>query len=316
METKNSSNSSKNKSTKVGNTKLLSVDTEKKNKKKQPSPAKHWVFTFNNYTENDYIKIVDYYSSNSSTYDVIIFQEEIGDSGTRHLQGCQSYKVGKGRPFNQGLNKSIHWESKGKFSTLQQMRDYCCDPKKRAPNGRCFLFNYQEPQELKIIRRSQLYKWQIFIIDEISKEANDRDIIWIYGSSGLGKTQFTKYLVYHHGAIQLQGNRRHILKVVSQHLRTKLFVFLLTMNDMGNAPYSALEQVKDGLFMSHFGCDNTEPVIMNSPHILVFANNPPEKFRIAAKKLKIINLDTLEEMIEIKARLIKEEETSLFYIPT
>ncbi len=273
--------------------------TPPKHKKKQVSPAKHWVFTFNNYTTADYKNLEVYFRKNSSKFQCIVFQEEIGEEcGTPHIQGAFSY-INKSRPFNMGLNKKIFYQKKNPKSTLTQMRDYCCRPSKRAPNGKVFLFNYQEPIILKILEESKLYKWQKFVIEQITKEPNDRDIIWIHGPSGLGKSVFTKYLVHYYNGLVLQGGRRHILSVASRNTRCKLFIFLLSMSDRNKLSYGALEQLKDGVFMSHFGCDDTKPVIMNSPHIIVFANYPPRDEKIAHKKLKCINLKELKECQKI-----------------
>lgn len=305
----NSSNSSKEQEVEEV---ILASSTH--TKKRQVSPAKHWAFTFNNYSELDYKYTENYFRQNSSKFTVIVFQEEIGEEcGTPHLQGCFSF-ISKNRPFSLGLSKKIMFSVKHRKSTLTEMRDYCCRPSKRSPDGRVFLFKYQEPVILNILDTSKLYKWQKFVIEQIRTVPNDRDIIWIYGSSGLGKTQFTKYLVHHYNGIQLQGGRRHILKVVSEHTRTKLFIFCLAMKDHNRCSYGALEQVKDGLFMSHFGCDNTEPVLMNSPHIIVFANYPPDDGRIASKKLKIINLDSLAECKKIMKHKKLKIENVPFYI--
>lgn len=282
-----SSNSSNTNLLVPGNTKNQKV------KKKQVSCARHWVFTYNNYLYVEFQIMEEYFRDNSSTFEAVVFQEEVGESNTPHLQGCLTF-VNKARPFNLGLSKKIHWEKKGRHSTLAQMRDYCCRPIKRAPEGRVFLFNWVAPVPLNILLSEDLYVWQKLLIEKISKIPNDRDIIWVYGRSGLGKTQFAKYLAHHYGGIPLMGGSQHILSVVSQHTRCKLFMFLATMRDRDKIPYKALECTKDGIFMSHFGTKHTEPVIMNSPHIIVFANYPPRRGEIAAKKLLVLNLNEWE----------------------
>lgn len=87
MAKKNSSNSSKKKS---GNT-------------KQISPAKHWVFTLNNYTPENITEL-----NNCSSTKRHSFQEEIGETGTPHLQGYIEF-VTKKRPISVFTFKA-HWE--------------------------------------------------------------------------------------------------------------------------------------------------------------------------------------------------------------
>ncbi len=287
----NRSKSSKNKAVSLGNTsKTNSGMAEPTKEKKQVSCAKHWCFTYNNPTEEGYQIMVSYFRDNSSTFECVVFQEEMGEEQTPHLQGALTF-VNKGRPFNLGLSKKIHWEKKSSHSTLKQQRDYCCRPQKRALGGRVFLYNWVEPEELHILMEEQLYPWQRMVINEISCSPNDRNIIWVCGRSGLGKTQFAKYLVHHFSGVPLMGSCAHVLSVVAKFTSRKLFIFLATMEDRDRVPYKALECVKDGLFMSHFGTKGTRPVIMNSPHVIVFANYPPREGGIASKKIRLLDLN-------------------------
>ena len=89
---KNSSNSSQKK----GNTKPSSV---------QVSPSKYWCFTLNNYKKED-INII---SSKVLNYCI---GEEVGESGTPHLQGYIEFETKK-RPLGVFKEyKNIHWEKR------------------------------------------------------------------------------------------------------------------------------------------------------------------------------------------------------------
>jgi hypothetical protein len=76
--------------------------------KKQISPSKYWCFTFNNYTEDDLVQIVRTLECNDMDY---IVGKEIGDSGTKHLQGyIESPR--RIRPLTLFHTKKIHWEKR------------------------------------------------------------------------------------------------------------------------------------------------------------------------------------------------------------
>jgi len=49
----------------------------------RPSSAKHWVFTLNNYTEDDFQTLCD----TAENYEYLVFGREVGEQGTPHLQG-------------------------------------------------------------------------------------------------------------------------------------------------------------------------------------------------------------------------------------
>ena len=71
----NSSNSS-NSSSRNRNTRL------------QISPSRNWCFTYNSYLEKDINDFLTICSNSSKKY---VFQEEIGESGNKHLQGFISF---------------------------------------------------------------------------------------------------------------------------------------------------------------------------------------------------------------------------------
>ena len=78
---------------------------------KQISPAKAWCWTLNNYTTEEIDYLVPKFQE---LCDIAFFAEEIGESGTPHLQGYIKLKV-KARPTSKfTLCNRIHWEkSKG-----------------------------------------------------------------------------------------------------------------------------------------------------------------------------------------------------------
>ena len=234
--------------------------------KSKINPAKNWCFTLHNYTECQCSRISDILSEYC---DKFIVGKELGKSGEKpHLQGYFSFKE-KRRPVNLFGIKEIHFE-KAKGSPKQNY-EYC------TKEGNVWIYKgFDEPPEpLKIIQDKDLYHWQREAKEMLLKPPNDRDIYWFYGDFNIGKTQFVKHMCHLHKAIPLEGEKRHMLSVVASNTKCKIFMVVLGKGDK-KVSYRAIEKIKDGCFMSHFGTDNTRPVIMNSPHICVFGNERPD----------------------------------------
>lgn len=86
------------------------------------SRAKHWCFTLNNYTSEEYRKIVDYLNSDHCIYGVV--GKEVGESGTPHLQGYVSCRIRLTlRSIKVLLSDRAHFETKR--GTPYEAAEYC-----------------------------------------------------------------------------------------------------------------------------------------------------------------------------------------------
>lgn len=65
--------------------------------------SRHWVFTLNNYTQNDIKNICKF----NAEY---VFQEETGEKGTKHLQGYLGFKNARTFSSMKKLESRAHWE--------------------------------------------------------------------------------------------------------------------------------------------------------------------------------------------------------------
>lgn len=247
---------------------------------KQISPAKHWCFTLNNYTEDDIAQLL---LINSSTVPVLVFQEEM--ETTPHLQGCLSFQT-KGRAFGLGLSKKIHWEKKSKYSSLYEARFYCADPDKRAEHGKVWLRGWRPRRIVKTI--NPVRKWQQDLLEIVKEEPDDRRIYWIMGEGGVGKTSFCKYLTIKHGAICLSGKasdmKNGIIEYTKSHGETPELILINIPRSYNSEylSYEGIESIKDMYFYS--GKYEGGMVCGNPPHLLIFSNEEPNFEKVSADR--------------------------------
>lgn len=254
--------------------------------KRQVSPAIRWCFTLNNYTESDISSIVPILQDKCR---LGIFGKEVGDSGTPHLQGYLEFKS-KSRPMSvfKSISK-IHWE-KAKGNKEQNI-DYCSKYDKNP-----FTHNIKIKKPLKIIKDEQLFWWQKDIVNVVKNEPDDRTVYWYWSHKGdIGKTCFCKYLTVKYGAICLHGKGADVRNGVVQYLNDKgdtpeLIVYPIPRcHDSDYVSYEAIENIKDMYFYS--GKYEGGMVCGNSPHLIVFANQPPKLSKLSEDRWKVVCID-------------------------
>jgi len=227
---------------------------------------KNHFFTWNNYTEEQIGGLLAYFDAHATKY---AFQEEIAPTtGTPHLQGMVMFPKEK---------RSTVWDPKSKACWLPLKKSdgvYQLKEESRKPGGRQWSKGFPKP--IKII--TELRPWQSEIEKLILSEPDDRKIFWFWDSNGnIGKSAFVKYCVVKHRVLFCDGGKKSDLinLVFNQDMDlTRCVIWDLPRSAMGNISYATLEAVKNGMV-----CNTkyeTGVKIFNSPHIIVFANFPPD----------------------------------------
>ncbi len=125
-----------------------------------------------------------------------------------------------------------------------------------------------------------LYDWQQEIIDIISGEPDDRKIYWYWEPDGCaGKTSLIKHILLNHDASFFQGGKKDIAYAYKGQ---KVCIFGFSKTNEGKVSYDAIESLQDGLiFSSKY---ESSYKIFNQPHIICFANWPPEIDAVSADR--------------------------------
>lgn len=273
MRNKNSSNSSG----KVGNTSQPSP--------KQISPARHWEFTLNNYSEADILTLE---KLNSSIVPVLVGQSEIGETGTKHLQVQISFS-NKVRPINILKGELGHARcSFRKCRNLHKTRMYCSKDDTYDGHWR-FARGWKRPHELALITYEILNVYQKSVADFFQKPCDprfSRDIHWFWEPKGnMGKTILSTFFCDQRDALIIGGKKADCFYGVQKYIANRgggptIVIIDVPRETLDYVSYAAIEKVKDGLFFS--GKYDSDMVRFNRPHVIVFANERP---RVAAMSL-------------------------------
>lgn len=240
--------------------------------------SKYWLFTLNNPTKEEFDILSKEIWITCLDYRV---QEEIGENGTPHLQGYIQAKK-RIRPSETFSNKRIHWE---RCKSPSHARDYCCKEDTATGN---YILDTIEPIDLIVP-----HTWMLPIIDMIKNKPDYRAIYWYWDSIGnTGKSAFTKYLCVKHKAITLSGKSNDCKYAIANCIEKKIYpniiIFDIPRTNIDYVNYEAIESIKNGCFFS--GKYECTQIIMNSPHVIIFANASPDLSKLSADRWNIIKI--------------------------
>jgi hypothetical protein len=262
--------------------------------KLQISPAKHWCFTYNNYTKENLVAVREL-CSNSSIVLEYVFQEETGEEGTPHLQGYIAFQK-KCRP-KKLLPDQVHWE---KCRNVKAAKEYC--HKSETRTGEVFT-NIKFPRELVKMTYEKLRPWQREIADQF-KEPEDplfgRTIYWYWEPTGnVGKTVLSMYFTDVCGAIILGGKGSDIkcglAKYIDANGAGPDMVVIDIPRCVEHISWDGIECAKNGIFFS--GKYESGMVRYNRPHVVCFANRPPPLEKLSEDRWKVYEIDEYSQTL-------------------
>lgn len=274
-----------------GNTKPKSLPSKKK--EKRVCQSKYWCFTWNNYGD----AVVSEWQQMLIVSDIkFIMGYEVGEKmETPHIQGYleSEFRIRPSALKYPGDMKwsKIHWEKRS--GTALQAIKYCAKDGKWKRNG------LTVPRPLVKVTYAILKEWQKRIAD-IFKDPEDplwgRKVYWFWEPEGkLGKTALAKYFVDQMDALVVGGKvadaKYGIAKRVEEGGEVGIVVFNIPRCNLGKVSYEAIEAIKDGLFFSPKY--ESTMVRFNSPHVIVFANDPPELSKLSRDRWVVEDLSYL-----------------------
>lgn len=109
---------------------LIALEVENRNTKNTGSPRKYrsWCFTLNNYDKKDIKNLEKEFKDEK-----YVFQEEVGENGTKHLQGVVTFKNQRYMNGLKMIDDRIHWEV---CKNVMASRQYC--QKKETRKGKVY----------------------------------------------------------------------------------------------------------------------------------------------------------------------------------
>lgn len=250
------------------------------------SSSKIWFLTWNNYDE-EWVMVL-------SMLDGLVqwcCQEETGESGNKHIQGVLRFRREyTGRELHECVH-GIHWEP---CRNLVSAKKYCLKLKTRT--GRTWVSGFRVPLVVKDpLEGKDLYQFQKDIISLVKEEPDLRQIHWYWSRKGnIGKSSLCKHICLKYAAIALGGKVSDamyaVAKLVEAGKPPTVVIFDVARSDLHNLNYVSLENLKNGCFFN--GKYESAMVLMNPPHVIVFANEGPNENMLSEDRWVVRNLDS------------------------
>lgn len=224
-------------------------------------------------------------------------QEEVGESGTPHIQGVIKYKMQKDFNWMKETWPRAHIEMCNDYAASVE---YCSKSDTKKEGGRMWSLatswaaDLYDPMEGK-----ERWGWQKHLLAKIAvaDPNEDRIIYWYWESTGkVGKSALARHICIKNArALYVYGKTGDIaclLAIKEEEAGGKhknmpnLIIYDCPRTGVVN--YHGLEMIKNGIFMS--GKYKSKQIMMNPPFIVVFANFPPAADSLSADRLKVYEI--------------------------
>lgn len=240
--------------------------------------GRKWVFTLNNYTEDEY-NLLKNYCTQKTHY---IIGREIGENNeTPHLQGYISHKNPLDFKSIKNICARLHLE-KAKGNDDENYL-YC------SKEGN-FETNMLPPLKTRLL---SLYEnitwkdWQNEVLEIINTKPDPRKIycyVDIEGNSG--KSFLCKYIDLIYDVIIAEGKKEDIFHQINQLMTEKKEPYIVIVDvprsQSNYINYTAIEKVKNGHLYS--GKYEGGKCIFETPHVFIFCNQLPNLHELSADR--------------------------------
>lgn len=260
-------------------------ESEKLDEKGQVYPAIKWCFTWFGYPEN----WQDFFNERRDVIEKFCAGEEIcPTTGRPHIQGwLKLFKKNRPVSFLQ-LPKAIHYEKMYRNATEANNTAYCS---KECTN----VLHWGVPiDQLKPINIT-FHPWQTELHALLLQEPDDRTIFWIWEAEGkTGKSKFSKWCFRNLSSVMLaEGKGSDIKNGVINYKKIngfapKIVIYDVPRTNKDYISYDSIEKVKNMFFFS--GKYEGGHMDGNEPHLVVFANDRPDKSSLSEDRWKIAKI--------------------------
>jgi len=139
-----------------------------------------------------------------------------------------------------------------------------------------------------------LRPWQLALDQKLNQQP-DRSVIWMYETTGnVGKTWMSSYLRITRSAVVLQiAKKADLAHIISKNISDVYIFDLARSSEEGSVSvvYELMEQLKNGYIIS--GKYDSKSFSFAQPHVVVFANYPPDRSKLSADRWDVTNISPL-----------------------
>lgn len=146
--------------------------------------------------------------------------------------------------------------------------------------------------------------WQRELLELVHTDPDGRTIHWYWSTDGkAGKTETAKYLAHHYGALYLSGGKTADIAYAIDN--QSIIIFGYTRSHENFVNYDAMESACDGIiFSSKY---QSAAKVFPPPHVIVFANHPPDETKCSGDRWKITEVFPLVIQQQLDAAKLEQE---------
>lgn len=139
-----------------------------------------------------------------------------------------------------------------------------------------------------VLRDGELQEWQASLYEELSDDANDREIMfYVDEHGGKGKTWFQQYMISKKpDTVQCLGVGKRDDMCFAVDPNKSVFLVNVPRGGMEFLQYPVLEQLKDRMVFST-KYQSVMKVMEKTPHVVVFSNEHPDMDKMSADRYVI-----------------------------
>lgn len=271
--------------------KVTQSDTERGNTSTLSSTKKQraWCITLNNYTTLEYDTITQHLSD-----EYIIGKEGNSEEKTQHLQIYFKYKNARSfmsmkKIFPRGHIEKAKGSPKDNYIYCSKEKDFITNMSITTVREKGIQLCLTEYENVN------WYKYQLDVLEIIGKKPNNRSINWFWEKTGnIGKSYLAKYIcLTNDDVIICDGKKTDVLNQINTMIEIgkklpRIILLDVPRTSLEFINYGLIESIKGGLVYS--GKYEGGTCIFPHPHVIIFANEPPNKDAMSGDRWNVIEI--------------------------